>query len=226
MLTVLNVQKVLNVRVLKVLPVLMVLAAGSAGAQDAPRGYLEGTVGVARAIETDSSYAGLGAWRVNDRVHVFGEVGRMRNVIGQELDDHLTAIGADIRSRTEAQFGTTFPVEFEARVPMWYGLGGVRVSGPSTARLSTFVDAGLGSARLDPQGHLTINGERLDNDVAAIAGFGEDSQQLEFLTGLGGGVAVQAWKRVRVEGAYRYMRLYGDAKTNINRLALSAGWSF
>jgi opacity protein-like surface antigen len=225
-LTVLKVQKVLNVRVLKVLSVLMVLAAGTAGAQDAPRGYLQGTVGVARAVETDSSYAGLGAWRVSDRVHVFGELGRMRNVIDPELDDRLAAIGADIRSRTEAQFGTTFPVEFEARVPAWYGLGGVRVAGPSAGRLSTFLEGGLGSARLDPQAHLTVNGDRLDDEVAAIAGFGEDTQQLEFLTGLGGGVAVQAWKRLRVEGAYRYMRLYGDAKTNINRFGVSAGWTF
>jgi opacity protein-like surface antigen len=209
-----------------VLTVLAVLLPGVAVAQDAPRGYLQGTVGVARAVESDSAYAGLGAWRVSDRVHVFGEVGRMRNVIGSDLNDQLASIEATVRERIQAQFGTTFPVEFETRVPIWYGLGGVRIAGPSAGRFSTFLEWGVGSARLDPQAHLTVNGEGLDNEVAAIAGLGEDRQQLEFLTGLGGGIGVQVWKRVRFEGAYRYMRLYGDAKTNINRVSASAGWSF
>lgn len=226
MLKVLKVQTVLKVRVLRVLTVLMVLAADGAAAQDAPRGYVQGTVGVARAVETDSAYAGLGAWRVGDRVHVFGEVGRLRNAIGSDLNDQLASVGAAIREGLEAQFGTTFPIGFEARVPTWYGLGGVRVAGPSAGRLATFVEGGVGAARLDPQAHLTVNGESLDSEVAAIAGFGENSQQLEFLTGLGGGVGLQVWKRLRVEGAYRYMRLYGDAKTNINRVGFSAGWTF
>jgi hypothetical protein len=46
------------------------------------------------------------------------------------------------------------------------------------------------------------------------------------VAGGGGGVAVHIWRRIRVEGGYRYMRFFGDAKTNINRVHVGAGWSF
>lgn len=228
-LKVLMVRRVLNVRVLRVLTVLTVMMVpfmpSVAAAQDAPRGYIQGLGGGARTFDNDTVYAGLGAWRLNDRVDLFGEVGRMRNVIGRELRDDLAAVEGTIRASNASQFNQTFPVVFEARVPAWYGFGGVRVHGPSAGKLSTFVEGGAGSARLDPQVHLSVNGENLDAEAAALTGLGEGRQQLEFLAGGGGGVAVQLG-RLRVEGSYRYMRMFGDAKANINSVRVGAGWSF
>lgn len=224
-LRVLEVRKVL--RVLTVAAVLgIVMVPGVAEAQDAPKGYIQGFAGAAHTEEPDTLYAGLGAWRLNDRLDVFGEVGRMRNVIGVDLNVRLTAIEAQIRASNTAQFGTSFPVVFEARVPAWYGFGGVRVHGPSAGRLSTFAEGGAGTARLDPQVHLTVNGENLDSEAAALTGLRQGQQQLEFLAGGGGGVAVQVWRRVRIEGGYRYMRMFGDARANINSVRVGAGWSF
>ena len=205
---------------------LLVLLPGSAAAQDAPKGYVEGMVGMARTVESDSAYAGLAAWRLNERLHLFGEVGRMRNAIGSDLADRLAAIEAELIAANQRSFGAEFPVVFEPRVPAWYGFGGLRVQGPSTRRLSTYLEGGAGTARLDPQVHLTINGENLDSEAAAITGLGEGRQQLAFLAGGGAGVAVQVWKRIRVEGGYRYMRLFGDSKANINRVTIGAGWTF
>ena len=212
-------------KVLKVLGVL-VLLPGAAVAQDAPRGYIQGMGGVAMAEETDSVYAGLGAWRVNDWVHVFGEVGRLRNALGEDLGARLSAAEATIRANNQAQFNTAFPVVFEALVPTWYGLGGVRFRGPSAGRVSSYLEGGLGGARLDPQVRLTINGERLDNEAAAIVGLGDNRQQLEFIAGGGAGVALQVWRRIRVEGGYRYMRIFSDDKININRAHAALGWTF
>jgi opacity protein-like surface antigen len=226
---VLGVRTVLKVLVLQVLvlQVLVVLAVPSiAAAQDAPRGYIQGTVGMARSVETDSAYAGLGAWRMNGSVHLFGEVGRLRNAIGHDLQEQVAVAEEGIRAYNERAFHDEFPVVFEARVPTWYGFGGVRVGGPSAGRLSIYLEGGAGSARLDPQVHLTVNGERLDNEVAAITGLEEGRQQLEFLAGGGAGVAVQAWRRIRIEGGYRYMRLFGDAKTNIHHVHVGGGWTF
>ncbi len=218
----------LKVRVLIVPIVLGVLMhqPGAAAAQETSKGYLEGVVGSAHTVDSDSAYAGLGAWRLNQHVHLFGEIGRMRNVIGDELNDRLAATGAGIRASNQTVFGTEFPVAFEARVPAWYGLGGVRVSGPAASKLSTYVEGGLGSARLDPQVHLTIGDDNLDDEAAAITGLGPNRQQLEFLAGAGAGMAFQVWQHIRVEGGYRYMRLFGDAKTNINRVHVAGGWTF
>jgi opacity protein-like surface antigen len=216
--------KTLNVFRIGVLAALMAPAA--VAAQDSPRGYVQGLAGAARAVETGTVYAGLGAWRVNGRVDVFGEVGRMRNALGPELRDRLDVIEAQLRASNRAQFGTEFPIVFAPLVPTWYGFGGVRAHGPSAGRFSTYVEGGAGTARLDPQVHLTVNGENLDSEVAALTGLGNDSQQLEFIAGGGAGLAVQAWKRIRIEAGYRYMRMFGHAKTNINRVHAGAGWTF
>jgi opacity protein-like surface antigen len=222
------VPRVLTVLVLTVLvlTVLMLMVPSAAAAQDSPKGYVEGIVGLARTVESDTVYAGLAAWRLNDRLHLFGEVGRMRNAIGQDLADRLAAIKDEIEADNRRSFGTEFSVVFEPLVPAWYGFGGVRVRGPSRGQFSSYLEGGAGSARLDPQVHLTINGENLDNEAAAITGLGDGRQQLAFLAGGGAGLAVQVWKRIRVEGGYRYMRLFGDAKTNINRAHVAAGWTF
>jgi len=212
--------------VLTVLVLTVLAVPAFSAAQDAPKGYIVGLAGAARTVETDTAYAGLGAWPLNDRLDIFGEVGRIRNAIGPDLADRLAVIKADIIASNRAQFGTEFPVVFEPRVPTWYGFGGLRVRGPSAGKLSTYLEGGAGAARLDPQVHLTVNGEKLDSEAAVITGLGEGRQQLEFLAGAGAGAAFQIWKRIRVEGGYRYMRMFGDAKTNINRVMVGAGWTF
>jgi opacity protein-like surface antigen len=223
---VVKVQTLRKVRTVRVLTVLMVLLPAIAAAQDGPRGYIVGSVGVASAVETDSAYAGLGAWRINPRVHIFGEVGRLRNAIGDDLSDQAALVEDEIVANNQQTFNSEFPVVFEARVPTWYGLGGVRIAGPSGNRFSTYFEGGAGTGRLDPRVHLTINGENLDSEAEAITGLGRGTQELAFLTGLGAGVGVDLWKRIRIEGGYRYMRFFGDAKVDINRVHVGAGWTF
>jgi opacity protein-like surface antigen len=209
-----------------VLGLLMVLVASRASAQDASPGYIEGTIGSAAAVERDSAYAGLGVWRLNGRLELFGEVGRLRNAIGRELSDRMEAVRSEINASNVRQFHAEFPIVFEARVPTWYGLGGIRANVVTGRRTLVYVEGGAGTARLDPQVHLTINGDNLDSEAAALAGLGEGRQQLAFVTGGGGGVAVQPWRRIRVEAGYRYMRLFGEARTNIHRLHVGGGWVF
>ena len=195
-LKVLMVLKVLRVRVLRVLVVLVVLMVPARGAaQDEARGYTVGLAGTTRAVESDQNYAGLGAWRLNHRVELFGEIGWMRNVIGEDLSDQLKITEAKIRADNARQFGTEFPVEFDARVPAWYGFGGVRFSPlPSAGKVSAFVEGGIGAARLRPEVHLTVNGDSLDAEAAALTGIDGDTQQVGTLAGGGGGVgsAVEA----------------------------------
>lgn len=219
---------VLQVRTVLVLMMLAVLLVPRrSAAQDLPRGYVAGLAGMSHAVETDQSYAGLGAWRLNHGFELFGEIGWMRNVIGPELADQLKVAEAKIRADNARQFGTEFPVEFDARVPAWYGFGGVRLNRvPRAGPFSAFLEGGVGAARLRPEVHLTVNGDSLDAEVAALTGIDGATQQVGTLAGGGGGLALKAWKRIRIEGGYRYMRLFGDAKTNINRVHVGAGWTF
>lgn len=226
-MSVVEVVKVRSLGVLVPAVLIALILPTRVAAQDEPRGYVVGLAGTARAVESDQNYAGLGGWRLNQRFELFGEVGWMRNVIGQDLDDQLKLTEAKIRADNARQFGTEFPVEFDARVPAWYGFGGVRLNPVlSAGKLTAFLEGGVGAARLRPEVHLTVNGDSLDSEAAALTGIDGDTQQVGTLAGGGGGLAFQPWKRIRIEGGYRYMRLFGDAKTNINRVHVGAGWTF
>jgi hypothetical protein len=208
------------------LGLVQVASAVPVQAQQMSKGYVQGMFGVAQSVESDSIYAGLGAWRLNDRFDLFGEIGRLRNALGEELHEAAESAEERIRLNNEVIFHEEFATAFEVRVPAWYGFGGVRVRGPLAGRLSTFIEGGGGTARLDPQAHLTINGDNLDSEADAMLGLGDNRQEIGFVAGGGGGIAVRAWSHLRIEAGYRYMRIFGDAKTNINRFHIGGGWVF
>jgi len=128
----------------------------------------------------------------------------MRNVISTTASDRVDAIENDIRTSVAFQFGQSVPVEFSARVPAWYGLGGVRVRGPRAGRLATYIEGGLGVARLDPELHLTVDGEVLDGEAGPLTGVTPRERRDEIIAAAGAGVSFSPFRRIRLEGGYRY----------------------
>src|SRR5687767_10017120 len=120
------------------------LCPTAVSAQHSPRGYVQAIGGLATTSATDVAVGGAGAVRVGNRIAVFGELGHLRNGIWKSLDDELSARGKAITDQIAAQFGSGAVAAFEARVPVWYGLGGGRVDGPRRGRLATYAEAGIG----------------------------------------------------------------------------------
>jgi opacity protein-like surface antigen len=196
-----------------------------AGAQSSERAYVQGIVGAAFAAETDVIYGGSVGVPVANHVELFGEIGRLRNAIGPDLSDRLAASEAAIRASTTAQFGQEFTVDFDARVPTWYGIGGIRYVWPVRGTLRPYVEAAAGFARLDPEVHLSINSQPLDAEAAGLTGIGPDLQRIESAAAGGAGVSFTFW-RIRVEGGYRYMRIFGDDAVNVHGVHAGVGWRF
>lgn len=136
-----------------VLPILVVLtlAAMPAAGQTAPRGYVQGMGGIASASASDAFFGGAAAVRAGGPFDAFAEVGRLRNGIWSALDEALNQAGDRIRAEIETLFGTATSIEFDARVPVTYGLAGARLHGPSRGAFGTYVEAGVGLARLRPR---------------------------------------------------------------------------
>jgi hypothetical protein len=105
----------------------LALTASRSDAQQEARGYVQAIAGFATTSATDAIFGGGAAIRATGRVDVFGELGHLRNGIWTSLDDELTAAGEAIKQQIATQFGTDTSVSFDARVPVWYGLGGARV---------------------------------------------------------------------------------------------------
>ena len=207
---------------------LVVLIVATCSAPAAARqdreGYVQGLAGAATAAETDVLFGAAAAVRARNRIDVFGEFGRLENAIWDELRDELAGAESDVRRQIETQFGNAVPVSFEARVPIWYGMGGARVRGPNVGALGTFVEAGIGMARLRPRVRLEVNGDRLDAEAGRLLAL-EDARA-EMLTALGGGVTLMIARRIRVEGGYRYSRVHGDLPITINRVHGGVGYAF
>ena len=195
-----------------------------AAGQPPVNGYIQGLAGMSTAAETDTVFGAGGALRARNRIDLLIELGRLENGIWNELRDELDAAESGIRRQIETQFGTATSVSFEARVPVWYGLGGVRVRGPRFGALGTYVEGAVGMARLRPRVRLEIGGERLDAEARRLLAL--DDARAELLTALGGGVSLTVAGRIRFEGGYRYSRIHGDLPVDINRIHAGVGYAF
>lgn len=190
------------------------------------RGYVQGFGGVTFATETDGVYGGGVAIAVGRGIDVFGEAGWMRNAISSAASDRVNEVEGGIRTSVAFQFGPSVPVEFRARVPAYYGLGGVRVRGPRAGRLATYIEGGFGVARLDPQLRLTVNGDSLDREAGTLTGITTRETRDELIASAGAGVSVSPFTRIRLEAGYRYIRIMGDDGVNVSRLHAGIGYVF
>ncbi|HEV3484997.1 MAG TPA: hypothetical protein VG106_06300, partial [Vicinamibacterales bacterium] len=180
--------------------------------------------GISNVAETDAIFGGGAAVRARDRIDVFFELGRLENGIWDDLRDEMASEESRIRSAIETQFGSSTPVSFEARVPLWYGIGGARLNGPRLGTLGTYLEGGVGMARLRPRVQLEIGGERLDIEARRLLTL--DEARAELLTAVGGGLTFTIARHIRLEGGYRYSRVHGDLPVDIQRVHAGAGYAF
>lgn len=202
----------------------LVCIASSSFAQARDRGYVQGIGGVAATSATDGVFAGAVAVRATNRLHVFGELGHLRNGIWTSLDDELTATGEAITGQIAALFGDGTTAKFEAKVPTWYGLGGARFLGPRLGAVETYLEGGIGFARLRPEVHLDIGDERLDAEAERLLSL--ESERSELMSAAGAGIAFRVAGPIRVEAGYRFSRIHGDQSFNVNHVHAGLGFAF
>lgn len=200
------------------------LIATSSFAQAPDRGYVQGMGGVAATSATDGVFAAAVAVRASSRLHVFGELGHLRNGIWTSLDDELAATGEAITNQITALFGNGTTATFEAKVPTWYGLGGARVLGPRLGAVETYLEGGIGFARLRPEVQFEIGEERLDAEAERLLSL--ESERSELMSAAGAGIAFRVAGPIRVEAGYRFSRLHGDEPFNVNRVHAGLGFAF
>ena len=93
--------------------------AGVPSAHAQEGAFVGGVAGITFASETSSVFAAQAGGRVARQLFVFGEFGRMQNVLPDDAQDDLD----DAVEFLEDQLGTT--VSLDVRVPAFYGLGGI-----------------------------------------------------------------------------------------------------
>lgn len=170
-----------------------------AHAQD--RAFVGALGGITFGTETSSVFAGQAGGRIAPSLVIFGEVGRMQNVLPKDLQDELD-LAAEL---FESEFGTS--LEIDAKVPAFYGLAGIRWS--SDARVAPFVEAAGGIARLSLTLNAEVGGIDVSREIEAVLD-DEDTEATKFMISLGGGVNARLAKTLRLDVGYRYNRIFTD----------------
>ena len=178
--------------------ILTMFAAGPAFAQGSDRGFVRGLGGVSFAADPSAIYGGGGGYRVGRNLTITGEVGRIQNIIPQDLADMINLV------EQEAEIETGLPVTLEASVPALYFIGGVRADVPTSGRVNPFIEAWGGVGGLSAHVHAEVAGIDVSDEVNNLV---EDTTASQFMLALGGGVTMRVSGSCWIDAGYRYHRI-------------------
>ena len=193
-----------------------VIAATPAAARAQNRGFIGGLGGITFGTETSSVFAAQGGIRIASQLVVFGEAGRMQNVLPGDIQDQID----DFVRMFEAETGVD--VLLEAKVPSFYGMGGIRWS--SDAPFAPFVEGGMGFANLSLDLHAEIEGVDVSDQADEVIEE-DDLDETKFLVAFGGGVNARLAEQVRLDIGYRYTRIFTEDPA-VNTSAVFAALKF
>jgi hypothetical protein len=146
---------------------------------------------------------------------VFGEFGRLTNIMTGELQDIVDELAGVDESED-------FDFEFDIALPTTYLFGGARYEVETNGPLGVFVEGGVGIGRVGMDVTLVVEGEdfsELFEDLLEEEGVAEPSTEPLFV--VGGGVSWPMTPRLDVTGGLRINRV--AAGDGITKTALYVG---
>lgn len=189
------------------LAVLMLFHPEVARAQDTTP-FVTGVAGGAFSDQTSFMFGGRVGVPVANGLFAIGEVGRIQNVLPASIEAELGVVARLI----ELQTGVA--ASLEARVPVLYGMGGLRWT-RRAGRLAPFAEGGVGVARLtldvDAIAQGTDISEELKRDLAD-----EGIETTKPLVAVGAGVNVPVAAAWSFDLGYRFTRIFTDTAITVH----------
>ena len=195
--------------------VVALLIATSSHAQD--KGYVQGVGGLTFQSEISGLFGGEVGVNITRDVQIYGQVGRMINILPKSIQDDLDDAAQSLTVLTGDRW------QFDGKIPATYFGGGVKLLIPTGARVRPFVTAGVGAATMKASIKEIDLGEILDDLIDE--GFIDegDVRGTEFAFEFGGGLSIPVGVRMQIEGGYRLMRI---SSINVSRFVGSVGIRF
>jgi opacity protein-like surface antigen len=195
--------------------VMCVLAASAAQAQD--RGYAQGMSGLTFQSEASGLFGGEFGVNVHRDVLIYGQVGRMLNILPKSVQDDLDDAAQELTFLTGSRW------EFDGKVPATYFGGGIKVLVPTGTAVRPYVLGGIGMANMKASIREIDLGEILDDLVDAGFLDEDDVRGTQFAFELGGGLVIPVGARLQVDAGYRFMRI---SEVNVSRFVGGFGVRF
>lgn len=179
---------------------------------------VRGLGGVTFSGATGGIFSGAVGMGVGRHVVIFGEFGRITNVIPGEIKDALDQLLAD-----EAGGST---ISLNVKFPATYGLGGVRFVIKTKGHVQPFIEAGGGVAHVTVSVALTIDGEDFSQELRDfLSENGSTSlSTTQALIMAGGGITFRVSAHTNVDVGYRLMHIMSDLSTNSNAVYAALTW--
>ncbi len=179
--------------------VLCLLVPQTAVAQEGA-GFVGGLFGVTFNTVTSTAVAGQAGVHVGKGLFIFGEGGRINDVLPTDIADQIE----DAEEFIESQVG--LPVQINAKLPSTYVFGGARWTLPE-GRIRPFLEGGAGMAHLEAKIRATVGGIPVPRElIEQFDDQGLDSNEPMLV--LGGGVNVGLTRALSIDAGYRYMRVF------------------
>jgi opacity protein-like surface antigen len=191
------------------------LIATSSHGQD--KGYVQGVGGLTFQSEISGLFGGEFGANVTRDVQIYGQVGRMINILPKSIQDDLDDAAQALTLLTGDRW------QFDGKIPATYFGGGLKLLIPTGARVRPFVIAGVGAATMKASIKEIDLGEILDDLIDE--GFIDegDVRGTEFAFELGGGLSIPVGARMQIDGGYRLMRI---SRVNVSRFVGGVGVRF
>ena len=193
----------------------LVLAATTASAQE--RGYVLGVGGFTFQSEVSGLFGGEFGVYVHPAVAVYGQIGRMINILPKSIQDDLDDAAQELTFLTGDRW------EFDGKLPATYFGGGVRFIVPTQSAVRPYILGGIGVANLKASIKEIDFGEVLDDLIDAGYVDEDDVRGTRFAFEFGGGVAIPVGSRVQLDAGYRFMRV---SDVNVSRFVGGFGARF
>jgi opacity protein-like surface antigen len=217
---------------------------GASRADPTERGYIIGAGGFsassATALAGTSVTSGAGGvqagLRLAKHLLVFGEVGRISNLVSADAQTAVTTTVASL----SANYGAG--VTGTGQMPATYGLGGLKIQGTPRSHITPYALVGVGVAHLTPTASFAYSDGVLPSSGSASVAptVGQDvtaqlisagaftqppaSSAMMFVMGAGAEVAISShWM---ADLGYRYSRISADTPLHTQGLTIGFGLRF
>jgi opacity protein-like surface antigen len=165
-------------------------------------GFVHGLGGVTFGTETGPVFGGGGGFNFGQSLQLFGEFGRMGNVLPTQMQEDLDEF-TDLLSDE-----TGLTVTIDAKVPAIYGMGGLRYTIPTGGRVRPYVEAAVGFARLSLDIEAEVGGIDLSELIEDEVGL--DETATETLLVLGGGINIAVNDTLGLDFGYRWNGIFTE----------------
>jgi hypothetical protein len=182
----------------------LLIMPSSARAQEIG-GFASGLGAVTFGTVTGSTFAGRAGAILSPNVMVYGEFGRMTDVLPKSDQTTINSNAATVI----APDGTVAAVG--GHLPANYGLGGVRVSGNLMGRVTPYGEGSFGFAHMMNDLTATLGTTDVSSQVLTTP-LTMMTSETDPLMMLGGGVSIAAGKRSAVDVGYTWSRIFASSQ--------------